>query len=165
MLRKLRAPRMSVRGVGLVAAAAAVTALAVPAMASAANPPAPACDPAVYPRALLTHRSVYSQNVRFIQMRLRKNTDPRDQSSPEYPFRLRVDLSRSPSSTHIIRSYPRDRFPVRFKRGETAVVTSRYVEVHTDYDFAGNPHNVRCTRVVDTNYKAPPLPGEPNYHR
>ena len=147
---------------GLVAATAAVTVLGVPTTASAANPPA--CDPAVYPRALLTHRSVYSQNTRWVQMRLRRNTAPEDQSSPEYPFPLRVDLSRSPSRTHMIRSYPRDRFPVTFKRGETAVVTSRYVEVHTEYDLLG-PHNVRCTRVVDTNYKAPPLPGEPNYHR
>jgi hypothetical protein len=160
MFRKLHAPQASV---ALVAATAAVTALGVPAVASAANPPA--CDPAVYPRPLLSHRSVYSQDTRWIQMRLRKNnTAPGDQSDPEYPIRMRVDLSRSPTRTYTIRSYPRDRFPVRFKRRETAVVTSTYVEIHTEYGPLG-PSNVRCTRVVDTNYKAPPLPGEPNYHR
>ena len=150
-------------GAGLVAATAAITALGVPAIAPAANPPA--CDPAVYPRALLTHRSVYSKNVRFIQMRLRKNTELRDQSTPEYPFKMRVDLSRSPTRVYTIRHYPSDRFPVRFKRGETAVVTSTYVEVHTEYDALGADYRVRCTRVVDTPYKAPPLEGEPNYHR
>ena len=164
MFRESCARPTSVRVIGLVAAtAAAVAVLGVPAVASAANPPA--CDPAVYPRALLTHRSVYSQDTRWIQMRLRKNTAPEDQSSPEYPIRMRIDLSRSPSSTHMIRSYPKGQVPVRFKRGETAVVTSTYVEIHTDYDSTGTGHNVRCTRVVDTDYKAPPLPGEPNYHR
>jgi hypothetical protein len=98
-------------------------------------------------------------------MRLRRNTGPRGQASPEYPFPMRVDLSKSPSRTYTIRSYPNDRFPVRFKRGETAVVTSTYVEVHTEYDALGVQTNVRCTRVVDTPYKAPPLKGEPKYHR
>jgi hypothetical protein len=168
MIRKFRAPLTSVRingrpRAGLVAAAAAVTVLGVPTMASAANPPA--CDPAVYPRAYLTHRSVYSKNVRFIQMRLRKNTELRDQASVEYPFRMTVDLSRSPTRTYTIRRYPNDRFPVPFKRRETAVVTSTYVEVHTEYDALGVQTNVRCTRVVDTPYKAPPLKGEPKYHR
>jgi hypothetical protein len=132
-------------------------------MASAANPPA--CDPAVYPRPLLAFESVYSKNTRWIQMRLREHaTAPRDQSDPEYPFPLRVDPSKSPSFTRMIHSYPKDQVPVRFKRGETAKVTSTYVEIHTEYDIFG-PHHVRCTRVVSTHYKAPPGPNSPNYHR
>ena len=91
-------------------------------------------------------------------------TDPGDQGDPEYPFPLRVDLSKSPSYTHMIHSYPKDQVPVRFKRHEKAVVTSTYVEVHTEYDIFGG-HNVRCTRVVRTHYKAPPGPNSPNYHR
>jgi hypothetical protein len=98
-------------------------------------------------------------------MRLRKNTELRDQATVEYPFPMRVDRSKSPTRTYTIRSYPNDRFPVRFKRGEKAIVTSTYVEVHTEYNALGVQSNVRCTRVVDTPYKAPPLPGEPNYHR
>ena len=153
MIREFRA---------LFAGAAAVTVLGVPAVASAANPPA--CDPAVYPRALLAHDSVYSKSTRWLSMHLRpSNTDQRDQSDPEYPIRMRIDLSRSPSSTHLLRSYPRGQVPVRFKRRETATVTSTYVEIHTEDD--PTPHQVRCTRVVKTHYKAPPLPGEPNYHR
>ncbi|MEA2367500.1 MAG: hypothetical protein QOH38_218 [Thermoleophilaceae bacterium] len=146
----------------LVAATAAATVLGVPAIASAANPPA--CDPAVYPRSFLVFESVYSKNTRWVQMRERDNiTELSDQSDAEYPFPLRVDLSKSPSSTHMIHSYPKDQVPVRFKHGETATVTTTYVEVHTSYDILG-VHNVRCTRVVRTHYKAPPGRKSPHYH-
>jgi hypothetical protein len=151
------------RTAGFVAAAVALTALGVPTMASAANPPA--CDPAVYPRPFLAFESVYKRNTRWVQMRERENmTEPSEQGDPEYPFPLRVDLSKSPSYTHMIHSYPKDQVPVRFKRHETAIVTATYVEVHTVYDIFGG-HNVRCTRVVRTHYKAPPGPNSPNYHR
>jgi hypothetical protein len=149
-------------GAGLIAAITAATVLGIPTMASAANPPA--CDPAVYPRPFLAFESVYSKNTRWIQMRERENmTEPSDQGDPEEPFPLRVDLSKSPSSTHMIHSYPRDQVAVRFKRGEKAIVTATYVEVHTEYDIFGG-HNVRCTRVVRTHYKAPPGPKSPHYH-
>ena len=177
MVRQFRAPPTSVgvtgrqyhprrgRGwsrAGLVAMAATFTVLVAPSTAPAAAPPA--CDRAVYPRALLAHHSVYSRNTRWLQMRLRSsNTQERDQSSPEYPIRMRIDLSRSPSSTHMIRSYPKGQVPVSFKHRETATVTSTYVEIHTEYEPTA--HQVRCTRVVATHYKAPPGPGEPNYHR
>jgi hypothetical protein len=158
MIRKLPAKA------GLVAATAAAALVGIPTMASAAN--APACDPAVYPRPFLAFESVYSKNTRWVQMRERENmTTPRDQADAEYPFPLRVDLSRSPSSTHMIHSFPRDKVPVRFKRRETATVTATYVEVHTEYDMFDNGHNVRCTRVVRTHYKAPPGPNSPHYHR
>ena len=156
MTRKLRA--------GLVAASAAATVLGAPTAASAANPPA--CDPAVYPRPLLAFESVYSKNTRWVQMRERENmTAPRDQSDPEYPFPLTVDLSKSPSRTLMVHSYPKDQLRVPFKRGETAIATATYVETHTEYDILGAGHQVRCTRVVRTHYKAPPGPNSPHYHR
>jgi hypothetical protein len=155
MIRNLRAR--------LVAGTAAAIVLGVPTTALAANPPA--CDPAAFPRPLLAFESVYSKNTRWVQMRLREHaTRQRDQSDPEYPFPLRADLSKSPSRTLMVHSYPRDQLRVPFKHGETATATATYVEVHTEYDIFG-PHHVRCTRVVRTHYKAPPGPNSPNYHR
>ena len=147
----------------LPVAIAAATALGVPAMASAANPPA--CDPAVYPRPFLAFESVYKKNTRWVQLQEREDmTRPRDQSDPEYPFPFRVDLTKSPSYTRMIHSYPRDQVAIRFKRKERATVTATYVEVHTEYGILG-PHHVRCTRVIRTHYKAPPRKGSPNYHQ
>jgi hypothetical protein len=154
--------RRSRRG-GFGSAAVAAAALVLPTMASAAANP-PTCDPAVYPRAFLAFESVYSKNTRWVQMEERENTgELREQADAEYPFPLTVDPSKSPSSTHMIHSYPRDQVAIRFKRGETAIVTATYVEVHTEYDLIG-AHNVRCTRVVRTHYKAPPGRHSRHYH-
>jgi hypothetical protein len=148
---------------GLMAASAAAAVLGLPTVASAAS--APACDPAVYPRPFLTFESVYKRSTRFVQLRERENmTKPREQGDVEYPFPVTVDLTKSPSFTRMIHSYPKGQVPVRFKRGEKATVTATYVEVHTEYDILG-PHHVRCTQVVRTHYKAPPGPNSPNYHR
>ena len=133
-------------------------------MASAANPPA--CDPGVYPRPYLAFESVYKRNTRWVETNEREHmTKPRDQADVEYPFPFRVDLTKSPSYTRMIHSYPKDQVPIHFKRRERATVTATYVEVHTEYDMFGNGSNVRCTRVIRTHYKAPPGPNSPNYHR
>jgi hypothetical protein len=167
MIRTRRTRSASIRNlaaVGPAAAIAAAAALGIPTTALAANPPA--CDPAVFPRPFLAFESVYARNTRWVQMRERENlTAPSDQGDPEYPFPLRVDLSKSPSYTRTIHSYPKDQVAVKFKRHETAAVTATYVEVHTVYDALGNGSNVRCTRVLRTHYKAPPGPNSRHYHR
>ena len=152
-----------IRRAGPVAAIALASMLGVPAVASAPNPPA--CDPAVYPRPFLAFESVYRRNTRWVQMREREDMDaPRDQGDPESPFPLRVDLSNGRSKTYTIHDYPRDQVAIRFKRREKATVTATYVEVHTEYSPLDNGHNVRCTRVVRTHYKAPPGPHSRHYH-
>ena len=132
-------------------------------MASAANPPS--CDPAVYPRPFLAFESVYKRSTRWVETNEREHmVKPRDQADVEYPFPVRVDRTKGPSSTHMIHSYPRDEVGIRFRRREKATVTATYVEIHTEYDMFGNGFNVRCTRMIRTHYKAPPRRGKPGYH-
>jgi hypothetical protein len=137
---------------------AALALLTVPAVGSAADPPT--CDSLGYAVAYLRiDGSIYAGSTRYIKLRLtRKNpTDGKAQSDPEYPFPLTVAPSNGASRTFTVRSFPKDEFPVTFSKGETDVVTAKYVEVHTSYGLLG-VMSTRCTRELSATFRKPPRP-------
>ena len=140
------------------ALATALVLLSLPAVGSAADPPT--CDSLGYTVAYLRiDGSEYAGSTRYIKMRLatKDQTDEKAQSDPEYPFPLTVAPSNGASRTFTVRGFPNDEFPVTFSKGETDVVTAKYVEVHTSFGLLGVT-NTRCTRELSATFRKPPRP-------
>lgn len=141
----------------LVAAVATVGALAAPGAASAVDPPT--CSSLGYstPFLIIDGKSVVVGTTRWIEMREnpRSTNNLNAQSTPEQPFPLTIDMSYSAPRTYTVRNYARNQFPARFHRGETALVTAKYVEQHTEQSRLLGTVRVRCTRTVTAHFNRP----------
>ncbi|TMK64884.1 MAG: hypothetical protein E6G53_07205 [Actinobacteria bacterium] len=142
----------------VAAAGAAGALLALPAAAPAPLINPPPCG-STYPTPfLIIDGSTVTKNTRWIEMRINPKTAYKvnAQADPNYPFPLTISLSQTGSHTYQVHNYAKDQFPATFHKGETAHVTAKYVEDHTEYSQIIGTYHVQCTRTVTHDFKAPP---------
>ena len=153
---------------GLAVAAVFIVLLALPGLASAADPPP--CESLGYnaPFLIIDGKSDVAGNTRYISLResprsaAKPNNStgtPNNQADVEKPFNVTVAPSNEVGThTYTIHDYAQDQVPVKFSRGETDDVSAKYIEVHTK-TMAGITTittQERCTRKVKDTFNAPP---------
>jgi len=149
----------------LAAAGAAVALLCVPSTAGAVNPPP--CDTSVYPVPFLViDGTTVTKSTRWIELVINPKTayKERRQADVLYPFPLTINRSLHGSHTYQVHDYARDQFGATFAKGETAHVTTTYVEDHTEYSIILGTYHVQCSRTVSADFKRPKQKKKKKHH-